>query len=84
MPYAEQFVDSDPAKAVPAEELLRQARMIFATELGKDPILRNYVRQHFKMDAVITVLPTEKGKIKIDEHSYRYVCSLSAVVLARF
>ncbi|KAF8921228.1 SH2 domain-containing protein [Mucidula mucida] len=78
MPYAEQFVDSDPAKAVPAEELLRQARMIFATELGKDPILRNYVRQHFKMDAVITVLPTEKGKIKIDEHSYRYILTHSA------
>jgi transcription elongation factor SPT6 len=35
--YAEQFMDPDPAKALPASELLRRARMIIATELGKDP-----------------------------------------------
>ena len=39
--YAEQFSDSDPAKAQTPEELLRKARMIFATELGKDPLLRS-------------------------------------------
>ena len=38
--YAERFLDSNPAKALPASELLRRARMIISTELGKDPFLR--------------------------------------------
>ncbi|SJL00593.1 uncharacterized protein ARMOST_03906 [Armillaria ostoyae] len=66
--YAERFADPDPARALPAEELLRQARMIIATELGKDPLLRNHIRQAFKEDGQVSVLPTERGKTKIDEH----------------
>ena len=38
--FAEQYADPDPSEALPSEELLRRARMIFATELGRDPILR--------------------------------------------
>ncbi|KAF8964059.1 transcription elongation factor SPT6 [Flammula alnicola] len=69
--YAEQFVDSDPAKAQTSEELLRKARMIFATELGKDPLLRNEIRQLFKQEARVSVEPTERGLTKIDEnHPY--------------
>lgn len=66
--YAEQFVDPDPAKALPASELLRRARMIIATELGKDPLLRQVVRQKFKSFARVSVQPTERGLNKIDEH----------------
>jgi transcription elongation factor SPT6 len=69
--YAEQFVDSDPAKVVTAEEILKRARMILATELGKDPLLRNQIRKLFKDEARITVMPTERGVAKIDEsHPY--------------
>jgi transcription elongation factor SPT6 len=46
--YAEQFIDPDPAKALPGSELLRCASMVIATELGKDPLLRQVVRQKFK------------------------------------
>ncbi|KAI0256807.1 transcription elongation factor Spt6 [Lactifluus subvellereus] len=67
-PYAEQFVDPDPTKALPASELLRRARMIIATELGKDPLLRQVVRQKFKSFARVSVQPTERGLNKIDEH----------------
>ncbi|KAI9509640.1 transcription elongation factor Spt6 [Russula earlei] len=66
--YAEQFVDPDPAKALPSSELLRRARMIIATELGKDPLLRQVVRQKFKTFARVSVQPTERGLNKIDEH----------------
>ncbi|TCD64537.1 Transcription elongation factor spt6 [Steccherinum ochraceum] len=66
--YAEQFVDPDPAKAQSAEELLRRARMIFSTELGKDPILRQEIRNVFKEEAQVSVLPTERGISKIAEH----------------
>lgn len=66
--FAEQFTDPDAAVAQPAEELLRRARMILATELGKDPLLRQAMRDLFKTDALISVLPTERGMAKIDEH----------------
>jgi transcription elongation factor SPT6 len=72
--YAEQFVDPDPAKALPASELLRRARMIIATELGKDPLLRQVVRQKFKSFARVSVQPTERGLNKIDEHHPYFVC----------
>ena len=71
--YAEQFVDPDPSKAVAPEELLRQARMILATELGVDPMLRDEIRKLFKTNVVISVEPTERGKTKIDDHHPFYV-----------
>ncbi|KAI0340086.1 transcription elongation factor Spt6 [Trametopsis cervina] len=66
--YAEQFVDPDPTKAQSPDELLRRARMILATELGKDPLLRQEMRNCFKAEALVSVLPTERGVSKIDEH----------------
>jgi transcription elongation factor SPT6 len=71
--FADQFVDPDPTKAQPPEELLRRARMIVATELGKDPLLRQAIRDAFKTDALISVAPTERGIAKIDEHNQFYV-----------
>jgi transcription elongation factor SPT6 len=69
--YAEQFADSDPAKAQSPEELLRKARMILSTELGKDPLLRSQIRRLFREEALITVEPKERGITKIDEnHPY--------------
>ncbi|KAF9013878.1 SH2 domain-containing protein [Cyathus striatus] len=69
--YAEQFVDPDPAKTQSPEDLLKRARMILSTELGKDPLLRNKTRERFKEEAQITVEPTERGMSKIDEfHPY--------------
>lgn len=66
--FAEQFVDPNPARAVPTDQLLRQARMILSTELGVDPLLRQEIRNIFKIHAQISVLPTDKGKTKIDEY----------------
>jgi transcriptional accessory protein Tex/SPT6 len=71
--YAEQFGDPDPTKAQSPEELLRRARMILSTELGKDPLLRNQIRKVFQEDARISVEPTERGITKIDEHHMYYV-----------
>jgi transcription elongation factor SPT6 len=76
MAYADQFVDPDPTKAHPPEGLLRRARMIIATELGKDPLLRQAIRDAFKTDALISVSPTERGVAKIDEHHPYYVSYL--------
>ncbi|KAF8654136.1 hypothetical protein AX16_003667 [Volvariella volvacea WC 439] len=65
--YAEQFVSTDGSRITP-EELLARARLIIATELGKDPLLRNEMRKLFKEEARISVQPTERGIAKIDEH----------------
>ncbi|KAH9951462.1 transcription elongation factor Spt6 [Amylocystis lapponica] len=62
--YAEQFADPDASQAQTAEELLSRARMILATELGKDPLLRQEMRNIFKTDALVSVLPTERGNFK--------------------
>lgn len=66
--FAEQFVNSDSLVPQTPAELLRRARMIFATELGKDPLLRQTIRDFFKVEAQISVQPTERGINKIDEH----------------
>ncbi|TFK76387.1 transcription elongation factor SPT6 [Pluteus cervinus] len=66
--FAEQFADPDPLKALPAEDLLARARMILATELGKDPLLRDHMRRLFREEARISVEPTERGTVKIDDH----------------
>lgn len=79
--FAEQFADPDPAKALPAVELLRRARMIIATELGKDPLLRKEMRKVFKEHARVSVLPTERGINKIDEHHPYFVCSFQIFVI---
>ena len=71
---AEQFADADPAKAQPPEELLRRARLILSTELGKDPLLRNHIRKIFREDARVSVEPTERGITKIDENHPYFVC----------
>ena len=75
--FAEQFVDPDPVKAQTPEELLRRARMILATELGKDPLLRQEMRNRFKAEALVSILPTERGVAKIDEH-HKYFVSAKA------
>lgn len=72
--HAENFADPDPSKALPAEELLRQARLIIATELGSDPLLRQHVRDLFKDHGVISTLPTERGKKRIGVLDPAYVC----------
>ncbi|KAI5899362.1 transcription elongation factor Spt6 [Schizophyllum commune H4-8] len=64
--YAEQHIDPDPTKAKSPEELLAQARLILSTELGKDPNLRQAIRDVFKSSAVFSVSPTERGITKID------------------
>ena len=71
--FAEQYADPDPSKALPSEELLHRARMIFATELGKDPILRDEIRKVFRDRALVSILPTDRGLNKITDHDPFYV-----------
>ncbi|KAJ6496747.1 transcription elongation factor SPT6 [Mycena vitilis] len=77
MVYAEQFASPDPSMALPPDELLRRARMIMATELGKDPLLRDHMRRLFREEARVSVEPTEHGVSKIHEHdryfSFKYL-----------
>lgn len=65
MVYAEQFVSPDPLLARPPEELLSRARMIMATELGKDPLLRDHMRKLFRDEGRVSVEPTDHGVSKI-------------------
>jgi len=49
------------------EELLKRARLILSTELGKDPILWGHIRSIFRHEACITAEPTERGIQEIDQ-----------------
>lgn len=77
---AEQFVDPDPTKAQTPEDLLKKARLVLSTELGKDPLLRSHVRTLFREEARITVEPTERGIYKIEE-SHPYFASILIFLL---
>ncbi|CAK5277668.1 unnamed protein product [Mycena citricolor] len=63
--YAEQFASPDGSNLLSPEELLSRARMILATELGKDPLLRDQMRKIFQTDSKISVEPTDQGVAKI-------------------
>jgi hypothetical protein len=52
--------------------------MLLSTELGKDPLLRNEFRKPFKEEALISVEPTDRGNLKIDERLYFVCCVLLA------
>jgi len=84
MVYAEQFGDPDPNRAQLPEELLRRARMILSTELGKDPLLRNQMRKLFQQEARISVEPTERGITKIDEHHMHFVSANNPSVYTNY
>ncbi|KAF8447735.1 SH2 domain-containing protein [Boletus edulis BED1] len=66
--FAEQFTTPESVVSQAPEEVLRRARMILATELGKDPLLRQSMRDLFKTEAQISIQPTDRGINKIDEH----------------
>lgn len=69
--FAEEFINPNAGGPSSPEDALQTARMIIATELGKDPLLRQLTRERFKVGAVISVKPTEKGVNKIeDQHPY--------------
>ncbi|KAF7304824.1 Transcription elongation factor Spt6 [Mycena kentingensis (nom. inval.)] len=65
--FAEQFVDPNPLLEETSDEVLRRARLIVATELGKDPQLRETMRETFKKGGCITVEPTDQGVVKIGD-----------------
>ncbi|PVG00182.1 hypothetical protein CPB86DRAFT_871966 [Serendipita vermifera] len=63
--------ESSLVREVTAETMLERARLLIATELGKDPLLRQVVRTMFTNSAEMSCSPTDKGLIKIDEtHPY--------------
>ncbi|QRV99986.1 transcription elongation factor SPT6 [Ceratobasidium sp. AG-Ba] len=81
--YAEQFIsESHPT----ADDALATARMIIATELGRDPRLRESIRMQFKEQALLSCEPTEKGKTKIDEahacYSFKFLVDKPVEILA--
>ena len=51
--------------------------MLLATELGVDPILRKFVRDQFRMGAVVSCRPTDKGRNSITPNQLEYVCCTS-------
>ena len=73
--YAEQFTSETTIGGKTPQEQLNLARMILATELGRDPLLRMEIRKVFEKRAVISVIPTDKGNNKIDEFHPYHVCT---------
>jgi transcriptional accessory protein Tex/SPT6 len=56
-----------------AEKILKRAKLLVATEISKDPLMRKEIRDIFKNSAEVSCYPTDKGLVKIDEHHPYYV-----------
>jgi transcription elongation factor SPT6 len=59
------------------------AKTIAVTEITKEPLLRKEIRRLFKTAGVVSVKPTEKGQIKIDEMHPYYVWLFSILHIYR-
>ena len=50
---------------------LQMAKLILSTDIGRDPIIKKFVRDKLTTQGIISVSPTDKGLTKIDDqHSY--------------
>lgn len=50
---------------------LQMAKLILSTDVGRDPIIKKFVRDNLTTQGIISVSPTDKGLTKIDDqHSY--------------
>lgn len=67
---AQQFIDVG-AGAGSADAALKLAKFLASHEVGKEPMLKREIRKLYRDFAHMTVKPTERGQIKIDEeHPY--------------
>lgn len=80
--YAEQFTNIEGSGSS-ADVVLGRARMMLATELGKDPLLRQEVRDLFKSEARVSCVPTERGIVKISNFTPWFVSVSISVNVAR-
>lgn len=58
---------------ISADKILKRAKLLVATEISKDPLMRKEIREIFKNSAEVSCYPTDKGLVKIDEHHPYYV-----------
>ncbi|CAO1627387.1 unnamed protein product [Sympodiomycopsis kandeliae] len=63
---ADEFVDPQAGARSP-DAALNLAKMLVSHEVGREPLLKREARKLFRDHAQVTVRPTEKGQVKIDE-----------------
>jgi len=66
---------------ISADKILKRAKLLVATEISKDPLMRKEIREIFKTSAEVSCYPTDKGLVKIDEHHPYYVSKCSKITL---
>jgi transcription elongation factor SPT6 len=66
---------------ISADKILKRAKLLVATEISKDPLMRKEIREIFKRSAEVSCYPTDKGLVKIDEHHPYYVSGYFETIL---
>ncbi|TIB70425.1 hypothetical protein E3Q22_03170 [Wallemia mellicola] len=57
--------------SINSQMMLSMAKLIFITELGRDPLIKKHVRDRLTSEGIVSVLPTDKGLNKVDDqHPY--------------
>jgi transcription elongation factor SPT6 len=56
-----------------SEKVLSATRHIIAQDIAVQPELLAFIRRVYNKDAVVNVVPTEKGKLEIEQHHPYYV-----------
>ncbi|GAA5929376.1 chromatin-remodeling histone chaperone SPT6 [Sporobolomyces koalae] len=69
------------------ERVLDAAKSVVVHEIGRDPILRQFIRRHFKSSARVTVEATKDGQTKIDPmnifYAFKYLRAKPVAEFAR-
>jgi len=73
--------ESSHRNDISADKILKRAKLLVATEISKDPLMRKEIREIFKNSAEVSCYPTDKGLVKIDEHHPYYVSGCSGIIL---
>ncbi len=59
------------------------ARAMLISEFGKDPVLRDQFRSKFRVYGRVSTMPTDRGKVKIDQYHIYYVSGGLSMILAQ-
>lgn len=74
--YATEYIDAETG-FVDSQSVLLGAKVILVHEIAKEPSIRKEIRKAFESFGVVTVKPTDKGNLKIDEMHPYFVSGLS-------
>ncbi|KAG4101878.1 transcription elongation factor Spt6 [Neocallimastix lanati (nom. inval.)] len=84
---AESFVIESNVYLRTPQQIVKAAKSMLVQEIANEPSLKEYIRRLYEKDAVINILPTDRGKKEIDEnhiyYEFKYIRGKPIIELAK-